>query len=289
MMQAEFPTLLETMGRLRRRSGGSGSEEVIIPGLNKKSLPRTRSPSQNKKADNLSFMSHTSSMSTTAGDDDSEEDSGCTTPPSCERATRWCDVEECITSDVYTLVLTPRPAESNLLLPKAFSEASYPSDLCVRNTFLDFAREDAAVASVASHRRRARSHEPIRHMKNFEIGEETSIVNVGVGAVNSNVMFKPLSETVRDLPPLGSSSCPSLGSSAHVVGACRPCAFFWKSAGCTNGKKCEFCHLCDPLEKKRRHKAKKSMLKAQAAAELAEEQEELALLVALLPTGPVAF
>lgn len=49
--------------------------------------------------------------------------------------------------------------------------------------------------------------------------------------------------------------CPSAGSAGHMAGVCKPCAFF-HTKGCGNGLACEFCHLCDPGEKKKRHKAK---------------------------------
>lgn len=46
---------------------------------------------------------------------------------------------------------------------------------------------------------------------------------------------------------------PSLGSAGHMLGQCKPCAFF-TTKGCGNGLQCPFCHLCDPGEKKRRRK-----------------------------------
>lgn len=50
---------------------------------------------------------------------------------------------------------------------------------------------------------------------------------------------------------------PSLGSAAHLVGACKPCAFVFKG-GCQSGKSCVFCHLCMPGEKQRRKKELKT-------------------------------
>eukprot|EP00928_Gymnodinium_smaydae_P025890 TRINITY_DN20498_c0_g1_i1.p1 TRINITY_DN20498_c0_g1~~TRINITY_DN20498_c0_g1_i1.p1 ORF type:complete len:586 (+),score=128.59 TRINITY_DN20498_c0_g1_i1:117-1874(+) len=46
---------------------------------------------------------------------------------------------------------------------------------------------------------------------------------------------------------------PSAGSAYHNWGTCKPCAFVFK-AGCANGINCQFCHLCEPGEKKRRKK-----------------------------------
>eukprot|EP00933_Yihiella_yeosuensis_P017168 TRINITY_DN1441_c0_g1_i3.p1 TRINITY_DN1441_c0_g1~~TRINITY_DN1441_c0_g1_i3.p1 ORF type:complete len:503 (-),score=117.10 TRINITY_DN1441_c0_g1_i3:472-1902(-) len=47
----------------------------------------------------------------------------------------------------------------------------------------------------------------------------------------------------------------SAGSSDHAIGACKPCAWFWKPQGCEHGSKCKYCHLCGPDEIKKRKKA----------------------------------
>jgi hypothetical protein len=62
-------------------------------------------------------------------------------------------------------------------------------------------------------------------------------------------------------PPFGSSALPTRGSMGHQLGTCRPCGFFHKQ-GCSPGVNCEFCHLCDQHEKKRRLKEKKAHFKA---------------------------
>merc|ERR1719415_83998 len=49
----------------------------------------------------------------------------------------------------------------------------------------------------------------------------------------------------------------SKGSVLHFQGTCKPCAFFWKVVGCKYGTECEFCHLCDADERKRRNKEKR--------------------------------
>lgn len=56
---------------------------------------------------------------------------------------------------------------------------------------------------------------------------------------------------------------PTPGSANHFSGMCKPCSFFWKSTGCSNGANCVFCHLCGPDEKKRRQKEKKMRFRAQ--------------------------
>lgn len=56
-------------------------------------------------------------------------------------------------------------------------------------------------------------------------------------------------------PVLGSPELPTAGSAGHRFGGCKPCAFA-HTKGCENGVNCQFCHLCEPGEKKRRQKQK---------------------------------
>lgn len=57
-------------------------------------------------------------------------------------------------------------------------------------------------------------------------------------------------------PRLGTSEMPTRGSALHSFGTCKPCAFVFQD-GCKNGLECEYCHLCDFGESKRRKKVKK--------------------------------
>jgi len=36
----------------------------------------------------------------------------------------------------------------------------------------------------------------------------------------------------------------SVGSALHAAGTCRPCAWYHKEAGCSQGAACKYCHLC---------------------------------------------
>jgi len=36
----------------------------------------------------------------------------------------------------------------------------------------------------------------------------------------------------------------SVGSKLHDIGECKPCAWHWKSVGCSKGADCNFCHTC---------------------------------------------
>lgn len=53
----------------------------------------------------------------------------------------------------------------------------------------------------------------------------------------------------------------SKGSSEHGNGKCRPCAWFWKSTGCSNSANCSYCHLCPDGELKQRKKSKITLLR----------------------------
>eukprot|EP00429_Kryptoperidinium_foliaceum_P054535 CAMPEP_0176080110 /NCGR_PEP_ID=MMETSP0120_2-20121206/40069_1 /TAXON_ID=160619 /ORGANISM="Kryptoperidinium foliaceum, Strain CCMP 1326" /LENGTH=294 /DNA_ID=CAMNT_0017413871 /DNA_START=107 /DNA_END=991 /DNA_ORIENTATION=+ len=56
----------------------------------------------------------------------------------------------------------------------------------------------------------------------------------------------------------------SVGSVLHNSGTCRPCAWFWKPGGCTNGVQCRHCHACPPGELQRRKKDKRKSAKEAA-------------------------
>jgi len=47
----------------------------------------------------------------------------------------------------------------------------------------------------------------------------------------------------------------SMGSREHASGECRPCAWFWRPQGCSNGVDCRHCHRCPPGELKARRKS----------------------------------
>merc|ERR1712048_727393 len=64
-------------------------------------------------------------------------------------------------------------------------------------------------------------------------------------------------------PELGTPELPTVGSSGHHVGNCKPCAFFY-TKGCGSGVDCTFCHLCPPGEKKKRKNDKKELRRAVA-------------------------
>jgi len=73
---------------------------------------------------------------------------------------------------------------------------------------------------------------------------------------------------------LGSPELPTIGSVAHTFGKCKPCAFVYKK-GCSNGTGCEFCHLCEPGEKRRR--LQELLEKRRRRKEQRSQREQLAL------------
>eukprot|EP00929_Paragymnodinium_shiwhaense_P109324 TRINITY_DN75735_c0_g1_i1.p1 TRINITY_DN75735_c0_g1~~TRINITY_DN75735_c0_g1_i1.p1 ORF type:complete len:250 (+),score=42.39 TRINITY_DN75735_c0_g1_i1:82-750(+) len=203
----------------------------------------------------LNFCSSRSVLSTSTATVSVGFDSVPTTPrsdvsaPSSRSASRWCDITD-------SPPATPRSDKSASSLP-----ACYVTELVIRNTFLDLDERTVVVQP-----RRSRSLEPVRCS---EQATETSISNIGVGGVGCKVAFKAKTPGAAVPTEL---ELPSEGSREHSTGNCRPCGFFWKSGGCSNGKGCEFCHLCGPKEKRQRHKEKKQTLKAQAAAQAASEK-----------------
>jgi len=93
----------------------------------------------------------------------------------------------------------------------------------------------------------------------------------------------------RRQPKLGSSELPTLGSAGHHMGGCKPCAFA-HTKGCENGINCNFCHLCEPGEKKRRQKRRMMTVACQVEARLKEahqQQQQAAAAAAATAMSPV--
>lgn len=78
---------------------------------------------------------------------------------------------------------------------------------------------------------------------------------------------------------------PSLGSSSHSVGKCKPCAFFHREVGCANGAACSFCHLCDSGEKQKRRKQKYAAMQARQMGKRAELRPPLPMPPQPRPVG----
>lgn len=85
------------------------------------------------------------------------------------------------------------------------------------------------------------------------LADEGGVGECGGGAAASAMPGGP----VAGKPELGTPGLPNRGSAVHRWGACKPCAFVHKG-GCENGVDCQFCHLCEPGEKKRRKKERRT-------------------------------
>jgi len=84
------------------------------------------------------------------------------------------------------------------------------------------------------------------------VGNEPGPYATDEGAIS---MVLKLAKALDD-PLLGTPAMPTVGSAAHHLNKCSPCAFVYKE-GCSNGAKCRFCHLCERGEKRRRKKEMK--------------------------------
>mmetsp|Transcript_29912 Transcript_29912/g.75332 ORF Transcript_29912/g.75332 Transcript_29912/m.75332 type:complete len:513 (-) Transcript_29912:203-1741(-) len=83
----------------------------------------------------------------------------------------------------------------------------------------------------------------------------------GSGLVPGSVEHIPSGDASRSelvQSNIGTVEIPSRGSALHPWGACKPCAFVFQD-GCANGTECEFCHLCEPGERKRRKKERRKL------------------------------
>jgi len=74
-------------------------------------------------------------------------------------------------------------------------------------------------------------------------------------------------------PELGTPMLPTVGSVGHRSGGCKPCAFA-HTKGCKNGVNCQFCHLCERGEKKRRQKQRLAVQVDAAAQAVARQVVE---------------
>merc|ERR1711865_181186 len=80
----------------------------------------------------------------------------------------------------------------------------------------------------------------------------------------SGLLDTLLSDSLFIPPPPGLLEClPSVGSIHHGTGRCKPCGWFWKEAGCSNGSECCHCHLCPRGEIYARRRAKIGLIRHQ--------------------------
>lgn len=151
-------------------------------------------------------------------------------------------------------------------LGRLWLERQYPEELIIRNTFLDVDMGRPSSLHEFLQARQVRSA-PGSHLE----------------AIDDNEVYSTRTPTPPPPPPqqptesddtqpvvqlqlsgllsqseLGSPELPTVGSAGHSIKRCKPCAFRWKEPGCLNGVQCQFCHLCETGEKKRRSKEKRA-------------------------------
>jgi len=96
-----------------------------------------------------------------------------------------------------------------------------------------------------------------------------------VNSIADEGTYSSMMASSGDKPELGSPALPTRGSALHRWGACKPCAFMFKE-GCNNGIDCQFCHLCEPGERKRRKKERLAV-KRDAREQVRQQQGNFAL------------
>lgn len=150
------------------------------------------------------------------------------------------------------------------------SNLASPVNWRIRNTFLD--TKELTLLQGFQRSRRSRSC-PAGGREAFEL-EEISLTpdDAPVEEMESHAHRMDRAQTVPDcsqnvprplaLAELVGPQPHSTGSVLHFQGTCKPCAFFWKVVGCKYGTECEFCHLCDADERKRRNKDKRMAMHA---------------------------
>lgn len=75
------------------------------------------------------------------------------------------------------------------------------------------------------------------------------------------LMMEAVDEEEKQSAQGPNTPLPSVGSALHASGKCQPCAWFHNPRKCSNGARCEYCHLCPSGELKARKKAKVAALK----------------------------
>ena len=75
-------------------------------------------------------------------------------------------------------------------------------------------------------------------------------------------------------PPHDREPEESVGSLLHPL-RCKPCAWFWRTAGCVRGAACQHCHMCLPGELPKRRKQNRTL--AKSIRRLAQETPQVVL------------
>lgn len=76
----------------------------------------------------------------------------------------------------------------------------------------------------------------------------------------------------------------SVGSALHLSGGCKPCAWRWRPGGCTNGRHCRYCHLCEEGAVKRRKREKLIAARLASAGDDASRQAKPKVVIPKIPS-----
>jgi len=160
---------------------------------------------------------------------------------SCHDGVRGCIVAVPQTSLAAVGALT-QPQVGAMLQPQEFCYATRRVDAHVGQAGCTMAGLQASPTTMGV-------------MAQPHLDDAHNFVGQGRASRPAEVRWAELSESDGEAPELGSAAYPSKGSARHSVSACKPCAFVLQDKeGCRNGVDCQFCHLCEPGEKKRRKK-----------------------------------
>jgi len=177
----------------------------------------------------------------------------------------------------------------------AIPDYNYPVPLIVKNTFLETELWRPSSLDGFFVERQIRSC--VSRLGDWQGGYALSAGDARLGAAQTTVQeveeeeefFEALEEIPEQPPACDDNSraarwadeplhaadevamdFPTAGSLGHFEGNCKPCAFF-HTKGCRQGFQCEFCHLCDSSERKKRRKEKIALLREMRASVETEE------------------
>uniref|UniRef100_A0A7S0B6N3 C3H1-type domain-containing protein n=1 Tax=Pyrodinium bahamense TaxID=73915 RepID=A0A7S0B6N3_9DINO len=155
-------------------------------------------------------------------------------PPGLERdAARGLRADD---STIDSVHLLPAQLLAEMKDPEVSSDCSTADTAVVSGVTPDPGTAAIAVPAGVLHRDTVLAREPAK---------------VAIASVSVPVLRL---DTAIAEPPLGSPERPTIGSARHYLGICKPCAHAFKTHGCQNGVDCNFCHLCEPGELKKRRK-----------------------------------
>jgi hypothetical protein len=103
--------------------------------------------------------------------------------------------------------------------------------------------------------------EPPREGGPCVVGTEAPTASPAVVGVSKGLHESSSSGDFQDPRPVEQRW--SVGSKLHDLEACRPCAWAWRSGGCSKQQECKFCHTCAPGALKARKKERVALLRAE--------------------------